>query len=53
MKQHGADLTRWGGGEGWPLALVWSNGEALCHTPILEDGIEASICVPRKFKSHV
>jgi hypothetical protein len=24
-----------------------------CHTPFREDGIEASICVPKIFKSHV
>jgi hypothetical protein len=25
----------------------------LCHTPVLENKTEASICVPRMFKSHV
>jgi hypothetical protein len=29
------------------------SSDTTCSTPVREDGTEASICVPRMFKSHV
>jgi hypothetical protein len=37
----------------WLDSLGFLNTASLCHTPFRERGNEASICVPRMFKSHV
>jgi hypothetical protein len=51
--QVGYSVAGGSGGRVTPCAVCTMHKETRCHTPVLRNETEASIRVPRMFKSHV